>query len=214
MGRPRQHDLDDLLQHARALWVEKGIGAVTMRALGSGSGASNGALYHAFGSRDGLLASVWAWEAERFLAIQRELVERALGDGDPVTALVAAALAPASYAVGNEDSARLLLSADADELMTPDLGADIHAQLLRLQLDLSSLLTDLAAALWDRRDRGAVTTVRYCVVNLPGALLLKANAITDPLAHHALERAVRGIAAEPPPRARPHLKPATMEKSH
>src|SRR3954453_6385528 len=107
MGRPRQYNLDELLRDARALWTESGIAGVTMRALSSVSGASNGALYHAFGSRDGLLARVWVREAEHFLAFQRELVEREMNVSDPVAALVAAALAPASYAVQNEESARL-----------------------------------------------------------------------------------------------------------
>jgi AcrR family transcriptional regulator len=201
MGRPRQYNLDELLRDARALWTESGIAGVTMRALSSVSGASNGALYHAFGSRDGLLARVWAREAEHFLAFQRELVEREMNVSDPVAALVAAALAPASYAVQNEESARLLLSADADELLTPELDAAGHAQVLSLQLDLGRLLLDLAGALWGRRDRAAVTIVRYCVVTLPGALLLRGDDVNDPLARHALERAVRGIASSPPPAA-------------
>jgi hypothetical protein len=46
-----------------------------------------------------------------------------------------------------------------------------------------------------------VTIVRYCVVTLPGALLLRGDDVNDPLALHALERAVRGIASSPPPAA-------------
>lgn len=196
MGRPRQHDLDSLLGHARRLWVERGLGGVTVRALTESSGASNGAIYHAFGSRDGLLARVWAREADEFLAFQRERVEQ---EQDPTDALVAAALAPASYAVEHAEGARLLLAATGDDLTTPELDEEGRAELGRLQRDLGRLLTQLSEALWDRRDRAAVTAVRYCVVDLPGALLLKAGDVTDPLAVHVLERAVRGIAAEPPP---------------
>jgi AcrR family transcriptional regulator len=169
-----------------------------MRALGIAAGVSNGALYHAFGSRDGLLARVWTRDAEKFLAFQRERVEQSLRQGDPTSALVVAALAPASYAVQNEDGARLLLATDADQLMTPELDPDGRDHLLRLQRDLGRLLVELATALWDRRDTAAVTTVRYCVVNLPGTLLLKGRNVTDPIAQHALEHAVRGIASHPP----------------
>ena len=170
---------------------------LTIRALSSASGASNGAVYHAFGSRDGLLARVWAEEAGRFLTFQRDRVAEAMGEGDPTAALVAAALAPAAYAKDDEDGARLLLAATADDLLTSELDEG-RTQLLQLQKELRALLVELASALWERGDRAAVTTVRHCVVTLPGALLLKSDRITDPLAQHSLEHAVRGIAAAPP----------------
>jgi AcrR family transcriptional regulator len=198
MGRPRQYDLDDLLAHARGLWIMRGVDGLTIRALSSASGASNGAVYHAFGSRDGLLARVWAEEAGRFLTFQRDRVAEAIRDGDATAALVAAALAPAAYAKDNE-GARLLLATTADDLLTLELDEEGRTQLLRLQKELGALLVELASALWERRDRAAVTTVRHCVVTLPGALLLNADRITDPLARHALEHAVRGIASMTPP---------------
>lgn len=199
MGRPRRYDRETLIDHARALWVEHGMTGVTVRALRALSGASNGAVYHAFGSRDGLLAQVWAREAEDFLAFQREAVAQAMAGGAAVDGLVAAALAPAGYADADAEAARLLLSADVDDLMTAELTDDGRTLLRLRQKELGVLLAKLATALWDRRDSAAVTTVRYCVVDLPGTLLLRSQAVTDPVARHALERAVRGIAAEPPP---------------
>ncbi|MEU0313843.1 helix-turn-helix domain-containing protein [Nocardioides sp. NPDC006273] len=199
MGRPRQHDLDDLLGHARRLWIERGADGLTIRALSSVSGASNGAVYHAFGSRAGLLARVWAQEAGRFLAFQRDRVREAVLDGDATSALVAAALAPATYATDNADGARLLLAVTADDLLAADPGEPARTQLIDLQKELGTLLVDLASALWDRRDRAAVEVVRHCVVTLPGALLLQADDIADPLAAHSLEHAVHGIAAVAPP---------------
>ena len=80
VGRPRAHDVDVLLDHARTLWVEQGVSGVTIRALSVETGASNGAIYHAFGSRDGLLVRVWSREAERFLAVQSDAVDTALAD--------------------------------------------------------------------------------------------------------------------------------------
>lgn len=200
MGRPRRYDRETLIDHARALWVEHGMTGVTVRALSALSGASNGAVYHAFGSRDGLLAQVWAREAEDFLAFQREAVAQAMAGGAAVDGLVAAALAAAGYADADAEAARLLLSADVDDLMTAELTDDGRALLRLRQKELGVLLVKLATALWDRRDSAAVTTVRYCVVDLPGTLLLlRSQAVTDPVARHALECAVRGIAAEPPP---------------
>lgn len=199
MGRPRQYDLDDLLGHARELWIARGVDGLTIRALSAASGASNGAVYHAFGSRDGLLARVWAEEAGRFLTFQRDRVAEAMREGDATAALVAAALAPAAYAKDDEDGARLLLAATADDLLTSELDEEGRTQLLGLQKELGALLVELAELLWDRRDRAAVTAVRHCIVALPGALLLNADGITDPLARHSIEQAVRGIASASPP---------------
>lgn len=199
MGRPRQYDLDTLCDHARDLWVEHGAAGVTIRAVIAVSGASSGAVYHAFGSRDGLLARVWAREAKDFLAFQRDAVTHAMAEGNPTEALVAAALAPAGYAKTNANSARLLLSANVEDLMTAELTDDGRAQLRQRQKELGLLLGELASALWGRRDASAVTTIRYCVVNLPGTLLLRSRKVSDPVAHHALELAVRGIASQAPP---------------
>ena len=199
MGRPRQYDLDDLLGHARDLWIGRGVDGLTIRALSSASGASNGAVYHAFGSRAGLLARVWAQEAGRFLAFQRDRVREAMLEGDATAALVAAALAPATYATSNADGARLLLVATADDLLVADLDDAGRTQLLELQKELGALLIDLASALWGRRDGAAVAVVRHCVVALPGALLLESRDLADPLAAHSLENAVRGIASVAPP---------------
>jgi len=91
------------------------------------------------------------------------------------------------------------VGASLEELLTPKLDADGRQQLLQLQRDLNKLIVELAGALWNRRDRAALTTVRYCVVDLPSALLLKGKEVTDPLAMHTLAQAVRGIAAQPPP---------------
>ena len=200
MGRPREHDLEAVLDHARRLWVEGGPGGVTIRGLAAESGVSNGAIYHAFGSRDGLLARIWVREAQRFLELQRAAVAAALDAGGPVAdVVVAAALTPAAYAEHDEPGARLLLATTGDELADRDLAPQERAELRRLRRELGGLITDLGDRLWGRTDRAALTTVRYCVVDLPGALLLAPARLTDPVARHALELAVRGILSEPPP---------------
>lgn len=204
MGRPREHDLEAVLDHARRLWVAGGPAGVTIRALASESGVSNGAIYHAFGSRDGLLARVWCREAQRFLELQRAAVESVLDGGGPVAdaavaAVVAAALAPTAYAEHDEAGARLLLATTGDELADRDLAPAERAELRRLRRQLTRLITDLADRQWGRTDAAALTTIRYCVVDLPAALLLARRGLTDPVARHALELAVRGVVSEPPP---------------
>jgi AcrR family transcriptional regulator len=200
MGRPREHDLEAVLDHARRLWVEGGPAGVTIRALASESGVSNGAIYHAFGSRDGLLARVWSREAERFLELQRAAVTSVVDAGGRVEdAVVAAALAPTAYAELDEPGARLLLTTTGDELADRDLAASERTELRRLRRELTGLITDLSSRLWGRTDRAALASMRYCVVDLPGALLLAPARLADPVARRALELAVRGILSEPPP---------------
>src|SRR3954469_23129687 len=98
MARPQLVDVDALLDHARELWVAEGQSAVTIRALSSRSGVSNGAIYHHFSSRTHLLAQIWAREASAFRAYQRERIEEARETGTADDAVVAAALATGGYA--------------------------------------------------------------------------------------------------------------------
>ncbi|PRC47334.1 TetR family transcriptional regulator, partial [Mycobacterium sp. ITM-2017-0098] len=112
MPRPRVHDLDRVLDVAEELAVTAGPAAVTIRALSEATTMSNGALYHAFGTRAGLLARAWVRAAQRFLQLQRDAVEQALGGGPnavdeavAVEAVVAAALCPAAFHDQNPTSA-------------------------------------------------------------------------------------------------------------
>lgn len=204
MGRPRQHDLDDLLDHARRLWVDGGSAALTVRALAAASGASNGAIYHAFGSRDALLARVWTREARRFLHLQAEAVETALAGGDPRAAVVAAALAPCDLARRDAAGARLLLAVTADDLLAAGPAAPERDELRALRRDLHALVVRLAVAVWGSDEPPATTLVGSCLVALPSALLLGRGAedrLVDPVARLTLERAVLGVLSAPPPTA-------------
>ena len=53
MPRPQVYDRDAMLDAAEELAVEGGVTAVTIRAVSERAGISNGAIYHAFGSRGG-----------------------------------------------------------------------------------------------------------------------------------------------------------------
>ncbi|MEX3771772.1 helix-turn-helix domain-containing protein, partial [Mycolicibacterium fortuitum] len=95
MPRPRVYDPDAVLDAAESLAVRSGPASVTIRALSDAVGLSNGALYHSFGSRAGLLGQVWLRAGQRVLALQLGVVEQAAhGAG----ALSAAAQAPADVA--------------------------------------------------------------------------------------------------------------------
>lgn len=200
MGRPREHSLEELLDHARDLWAEEGTPGLTIRALSARSGVSSGAIYHAFGSRETLLARAWAREARAFLTFQSASVEEALRSGGARPAVLAAALALADYADTQEQAARLLMAVDVATVLGYDLDAATRADLDGLRSDLGAMIVALSDALWGRTDPEATGLVTMCVVDLPSRLLLSRGRVASPLARHALAAAVDGITSTDPPR--------------
>lgn len=201
MGRPRLHSPDAVLDVAELLAAEGGPAAVTIRAVAERSGASTGSLYHAFPSREAILAAMWLRAARRFLALQRAAVDAALAAGGrdaPVAATLAAAMTLRDLQRDHPASARLLTTQRREALLTADVPAELADALRGLDGELLALLRSLARALWERADRVAVETVAVCVVDLPTAMLVprRPQAIdTAPL----LEAAVRATLAVPLP---------------
>src|SRR5271156_2609962 len=98
MPRPRVYEPDRVLDAVESLAVASGPAAVTIRAISAAVGVSNGALYHTFGSRSGLMGRAWLRAGPRFLPAQNALVDQALSEAGPqaaVAAVVAAADVPA-----------------------------------------------------------------------------------------------------------------------
>ncbi|MED5816361.1 helix-turn-helix domain-containing protein [Mycolicibacterium sp. 050232] len=190
MPRPRVYDPDAVLDAAESLAVHSGPAAVTIRAISDTVGLSNGALYHSFGSRAGLLGQVWLRAGRRFLALQRELVEAApQGAG----AIAAAAYAPVVFAERHPASARLMLQVRREQVLGNDLPADLAEQAHELEKLLVDLMIELSMTTWDRRDRAAVDTVTTCIVDLPTAILLHRNRLNDPTARRQLSAAVAAV---------------------
>lgn len=163
---------------------------MTIRAISEAVGLSNGALYHSFGSRAGLLGQAWLRAGRRFLALQRELVDAARPGTD---AIAAAAYAPVVFAERHPASARLLLQVRREQILGPDVPGDLAEQLQALETQLVDLMIELATAAWDRCDRAAVDTVTTCIVDLPTAILLQRNRLADPTARHHLNAAVTAV---------------------
>lgn len=201
MPRPREYDSDAVLDAAETIAAASGPAAVTIRAISDAVGLSNGALYHTFGSRAGLLGRAWLRAGHRFLALQRDLVDAA----DPgIEAIAAAALAPVVCAEQYPNSARLLLQVHREEVLGTALPGDLAAELGDLDKLLVELMITLAMAAWGRRDRAAVDTVTTCIVDLPTAILLQRNRIVDPTARQHLRAAVAAVlAVGPPPKGTP-----------
>lgn len=196
MPRPRVYDPEQVLDAVESLAARSGPAAVTIRAIGEATGASNGAVYHGFGSRAGLVAAAWLRAARRFLAVQGELVDAV---SDPLEAVVAAADAPVAFAQRRPDACKLLFAIQRDELPDDDLSAELAEQLRGADAELVGLLIRLADALWQRRDAAAVDTITTCVVDLPTAIVLSRNRLGSTIARAHLHAAVRAVLSVGPP---------------
>jgi AcrR family transcriptional regulator len=196
------HDPDRVLDAAESLVVASGPAAVTIRAISAAVGVSNGALYHTFGSRMGLLARAWLRAGHRFLDAQTALVDDALSAPGPfagVEAVVAAADAPAVFAERYPNSCVLLLMARRDELLDPDLPDEIASEIRDLEAMLVGLMIRLAVSVWDRKDAAAVDTITMCIVDLPTAILLSRDRLHSKTAREQLRAAVTTVLDVGPP---------------
>lgn len=198
MPRPRVYDPEQVLDAVETLAARSGPAAVTIRAIGEATGASNGAVYHGFGSRAGLVAAAWLRAARRFLAVQGELVDAV---SDPLEAVVAAADAPVAFAQRHPDACKLLFAIRRDELPDDDLSPELAERFRGADAELVGLLIGLAEALWQRRDAAAVDTITTCVVDLPTAIVLSRNRLGCNIARAHLHAAVRAVLSVGPPPA-------------
>jgi AcrR family transcriptional regulator len=189
MPRPQVYDRDAMLDAAEALAVEGGVKAVTIRAVSEWAGISNGAIYHAFGSRGGLVGRAWVRAARRFLTLQQQAVE---AEDEPVRAVIAAADAPAVFSEQYPMSARLWLAIPREDLIG-DAPADVQAELSALDSDLRDMLIRLSIAMWDRKDAASVAVIEDCVVGLPTGLMLRRPMPPTADTRHRLAAAVQAI---------------------
>lgn len=211
MPRPRLHDLDDLLDAAERLVTGDDPAGLTLRALAASTGVPMGSIYHAFDSKDDLLARLWLRAAARLGALQdtavETLPERASLQGDE--AIVAVALAPVALLRRHPRSAELFFAQRRDQLFTTGIPAAVAAELTTAQGRLVDRLVALARGRWDRTDRVAVDAVAACVVDVPTGLvrrILLEGRRPDDLLEARVVAAVRGILAltlDPPPSNRP-----------
>jgi AcrR family transcriptional regulator len=198
MPRPRLHEPDQMLDAVESLAVESGPAAVTIRGISAAVGVSNGALYHSFGSRSGLLGHAWLRAGRRFFALQNALVDQA-GPQAPVAAVVAAADAPVVFAEKYPKSAELLLTVRRKEVVNADLPDDITSEISELNRHLIGLMIRLAVNLWDRKDALAVDTITTCIVDLPTAVLLQRKRLGSATARAHLRAAVHAVLEVGPP---------------
>src|SRR5262245_41658015 len=211
MPRPRTLDMDDLLDVAERIVTDSGPAGLTLRALAEAAGVSNGSIYHAFSSKEELLARAWLRAARELLGVQHSAeMPGAAGAPDGVDAVVAVALAPLEFARQRPTGARMFFAQRRDQLFSDRLPDHVAGDLAAIQAEFTALLEQLATAVWQRDDRHAVEAIACCVVDLPSGLLrrqLLAGASPDPPTARRLEAAVRAVLAIPlpAPRSQSHI---------
>ncbi|OIJ27685.1 TetR/AcrR family transcriptional regulator [Nocardioides luteus] len=199
MSRQRLHTLDDLLDVAEQIVTSGDPSGLTLRSLAAAAGASNGTIYHAFGSKDVLLARLWLRSWCRLGDLMTEAMgERAGTSGED--AVVAVALTPVEFVRRFPASARLFFAQRRDQLFSADLPPEIETELSSVQEKFVEVLIALARGVWGRGDRIAVEAIAVCVVDLPGGILrrcLLEDREADEATASRLEAAVRAILAVP-----------------
>ena len=174
MPRPLVHASGAVLDAAEGLLVERGRANLTVRALADRAGASNGSIYHSFGSLETVVGRAWLRRAQQFLVLQRAAVDEELTGGDGRRAVQAAADSPARLADQDLRAAQLLVTLHRDDVLTDAVAPPVAEQLRALDAALADTLRLLARRVWNRRDAAAVDVVTTCVVRLPAALLFPA----------------------------------------
>ncbi|MBC6463574.1 TetR/AcrR family transcriptional regulator [Actinomadura sp. HBU206391] len=136
MGRPAKFSEDQILDAALAITVESGPGAATMAAIAARLGGPVGSLYHRFGSRDLLLATLWVRCVRRF----QEGFVAAVTAGD----VEAAALHTPAWCRRHPAEAAVLLLYRREELAAgwpAELGAGLGDLNARASAELKALAT-------------------------------------------------------------------------
>jgi AcrR family transcriptional regulator len=168
MGRRRMHQPHQILDATRALVLEEGAGAATVGAIASASGAPIGSIYHAFGSRDTLLAQLWIRAVRRS---QKRFLEALDAENEALDSAVAAALSIYDFAREEPGDARLLASLRREDLIQMPLPPDVTAELAKLNRPIEEAIGALARRLFGRMTRERVEQTALAVFDLPyGAL--------------------------------------------
>jgi AcrR family transcriptional regulator len=190
--RPELHSTDSILDAARGLVLDRGLGAATVEAIAESSRAPLGSIYHRFPSVDVLLTEMWIRAVRRS---QADFAAAARLD-DPLEATVAAALSIYDFCVANPADAQLLLAFRHEDLIKGRFDRQQAKALDRLNEPIRALLADLARRLYGRASKASTDRVLLAVFDLPhGAVRrpLMAGQKLSPERRKALERAVRAV---------------------
>lgn len=164
MPRPPKFSSDQILDAAATLLAEVGPAALSVAAVARALGAPSGSIYHRFGSRDVLVATLWLRSVERFHAA----ITPTLDEADPAAAVRRFALAVVEWSRTKPVDARMLLVHRSSDLLhdgwPPDLVERNRAQRARVAAMLRELERRLGATDVESRRR-----VAFAAVDVPYA---------------------------------------------
>jgi AcrR family transcriptional regulator len=190
--RPQLHSTDSILDAARDLVLDRGLGAVTVAAIAESSRAPLGSIYHRFPSVDALLTEIWVRAVRRS---QADFAAAASLD-DPLAAVVAAGLSIYDFCAANPADAQLLVTFRLEDLSKGPIGKQQAKALERLNEPVQALVVDLARRLFGRPSRTSIDRVLLAVFDLPyGAVRrpLLAGQKVSPQRRLSLEHAITAV---------------------
>jgi len=156
-----------MLDAARKLVLDGGVGAATVAEIARSSGAPTGSIYHRFDSVDELLGHMWVRAVRRSQAEFTSDAEQP----DPLEAAVAAALSMYDFALSNPGDARLLMSLRREDLLRQPLPDELGEELADLNRPIEAVVADLTRRHYGRATAANVDAMALAVVDLPiGAL--------------------------------------------
>ena len=195
MPRPERHPVDSILDAARGVVLDQGLGAATIAAIAESSGAPIGSIYHRFGSVDALLAEMWIRAVRRC----QQSFAAAAEHPDPVEAAVGAGLAIYDYCVEHPADGRLFLSYRREDLAGGRIDPKQRAELEHLNEPVATVVEDLARRLYGRASRTSVDRVLMAVFDLSHGALRRPLGSGEkllPQRRETLEAAVRAVLAD------------------
>jgi AcrR family transcriptional regulator len=199
--RPELHPIDSILDAARGVVLDQGLGAATVAAIAQSSGAPIGSIYHRFGSVNALLAEMWIRAVRRSQADFAKAAEHP----DPVEAAVEAGLSVYDFCVAHPADGRLLLSYRPEDLGGVRLfDPGQRAELNRLNEPVAAVVKELARRLYGRASRSSVDRVLMVAFDLPHGAVRRPLANGEklpPQRRETLEGALRAVLAGAPGQA-------------
>jgi AcrR family transcriptional regulator len=194
--RPELHSTESILDAARGVVLDAGLGAATIAAIADSSGAPVGSIYHRFGSVDDLLTEMWIRAVRR----SQDTFAAAAEQADPIEAAVGAALSVYDFCAQHPADGRLLLSFRPEDLAGRRIDPKQRAELARLNEPVEGVVKDLARRIYGRASRQSLDRVLMAVFDVPhGAVRrpLTNGETLSPQRRDAVEAAVRAVLADP-----------------
>jgi AcrR family transcriptional regulator len=110
---------DQIIDAARACFAEQGYAATTIEQIAARSGASNGSIYHHFGSKDGILAALYT---SALASYQEELLALLRGAPDAEAGIRGAVAQHLAWVEAHPDETRTLFEHRQTLERTPRAG--------------------------------------------------------------------------------------------